>query len=49
MNEDVVEALGLQGTKTKLNDKVANDETISFMFQHLKLGWKAWMVRSKHV
>ena len=31
-------ALGLQGTKTKLNVKVANDETISFMSSTLEIG-----------
>ena len=38
VNEDVVEALGLQGTKTKLSVKVANDETISFMSSTFEIG-----------
>ena len=38
VNEDVVEALGLQETKTKLNFKVAKDETISFMSSMFEIG-----------
>ena len=38
INENVVEALGLQGTKIKINVKVANDETISFMSSTFEIG-----------
>ena len=38
VNEDVVEALGLQGSKTKIEVKVANDETVSFMSSNFLIG-----------
>ena len=38
VNEDVVEALGLQGSKTKIEVKVANDETVSFMSSTFQIG-----------
>ena len=38
VNEDVVEALGLSGSKTKIEVKVANDETVSFMSSTFQIG-----------
>ena len=38
VNEDVVEALGLQGSRTKIEVKVANDETVSFMSSNVVIG-----------
>ena len=35
---DVVEALGLQGSKTKIEVKVANNETVSFMSLNFQIG-----------
>ena len=38
VNDDVVEALGLQGSKTKIEVKVANDEIVSFMSSTFQIG-----------
>ena len=38
VNEDVVETLGLQGSKTNIEVKVANDDTVSFMSSTFQIG-----------
>ena len=41
VNDDVVEALGQQGLKTKIEAKVANNEKVSSMFSDFQIGLKS--------
>lgn len=38
VNEVVVEALALQGSKTRIEGKVTNDETVRFMSSTFQIG-----------